>query len=412
MMGIHLESLLSNKNVHWLERKLGWKDALPFGSFVIDVAAATVYECSGSKVKGKDIIRLSDARFLEIYNLLPSKPRDVLRAKLERMREAHSIRLNPSARIKTPCEGSHHSNEEDDNPNPLDVTISEASNTLPLEVRDAFLIFMVELLGTYQDYVVYPSSNLSGNVYRMFSENFQKHNYLAATSSAVRPLLMRVCDTQMFASLIQLREEGRSMEIVFFEKAVAVYKLVSSRPPFAPLLLYSVVDKWMGDSEEQVEKCLSAVRSSGSNMDSSLFDEVIEEGEESEVSEDEEDGEGTNGGKVLSRVRQKRREIFINADLHLHSGFGFPLIIPGPEPTTVASRDKGGREENGDEWPTLDVDKLSSERSAATKRLAPLWKLQLRSSEQVCCMSFLLLIRWPDNINSSDGRHNTVLQGV
>ena len=93
-----------------------------------------------------------------------------------------------------------------------------------LEVRDAFMVFMIDLLGDYPRYLIAPKQDLTEDIYRTFKEQFQVTEYIADCEKSLRPLLEALVETQMFASLLQQRSESQQFSLVFFESAAEVLR--------------------------------------------------------------------------------------------------------------------------------------------------------------------------------------------
>ena len=114
------------------------------------------------------------------------------------------------------------------------------------EVRDLFLLLMVDVLGEYTPHIILPSRDTtSTDTYRTFDEGFQVESYLASFDTPRRALASAIVQTQMFSYFIQRRVEGSDPGICFFERAAAYLKenkiagltVVSDapRPLLAPL---------------------------------------------------------------------------------------------------------------------------------------------------------------------------------
>lgn len=86
-----------------------------------------------------------------------------------------------------------------------------------LGIRDAFMVFMIDLLGNYPNYIIPPIEDLSADTYRTFKEEFATNRYLNDADQSIRCVLEALLDTQMFAVLLQARSEGGQYHIVFFE---------------------------------------------------------------------------------------------------------------------------------------------------------------------------------------------------
>ena len=114
------------------------------------------------------------------------------------------------------------------------------------EIRDLFLMLLVDVLGEYTPHIVLPSRvTASTDTYRTFDEGFQVQPYLASFDTPQRTLASAIVQTQMFSYFIQRRVEGSDPGICFYERAVAYLKenktagltqiSDSPRPLLAPL---------------------------------------------------------------------------------------------------------------------------------------------------------------------------------
>ena len=114
------------------------------------------------------------------------------------------------------------------------------------EIKDLFLMLMVDVLGDYTPYIILPSRDTtSTDTYRTFDEGFQVQPYLASFDTPRRALASAMVQTQMFSYFIQRRVEGSDPGICFYERAASYLKenkiagltqvRDSPRPLLAPL---------------------------------------------------------------------------------------------------------------------------------------------------------------------------------
>lgn len=344
MLGIHVDS---EEMDSWFKGRAAWKNELPVGSYVIDITFSMLYECRVNKSKGfKELVVPGEARFISLFNKIPNRAKENLKSKLQAVfeQEMQSHWLTP---------GRRRSLTPDSPLKKLDISLNSlddiASTTAAddasatMEIRDAFLCFMVDLLGPYQDFIVKPSSNLNDEVYRSLDEEFMKSRYVEKSDRGNRALLTVLCNTQMFAAFIQQRQEGRNPGTVFFERAVAISRRFKSKPP---LPLYLLVESVKGHGLDQ-------------SVDQSLS--------------------STPGGsaRASDEMIANRREILDKKDLHLHCGG--PLIIPGP----ATPAEESDEHQPSEYWSRLDGEKLSKERQNALVRLEALRHLACRHVVEV-----------------------------
>ena len=94
-----------------------------------------------------------------------------------------------------------------------------------LELRDAFMLFMIDIIGpSYTRFILPPPEDMAADTYRTFQESFDTFAYLEDADKDLRPLLSRLLETQMFAFLIQQRSEGSHTSLSFFEGAAELVR--------------------------------------------------------------------------------------------------------------------------------------------------------------------------------------------
>lgn len=228
-----------------------------------------------------------------------------------------------------------------------------------LDVRDAFMVFMVDLLGDYSKYIILPVQDLSQDVYRTFKEEFSASEYLADTDRNLRPLIESLLETQMFAVLLQQRSESSQFGLVFFESAtemlremglnagghgrpqgswtmskgvdlpVPLYKLLSQRRYASLVEAHSIRHNKSAGPLEKALARLEALESFNRTSDDAAHDGDHDgDGDDDDEDEREESNENTRDSKDI------RQEIDTSIDLHLHDCDYGPLVVPGP---TLAS---------------------------------------------------------------------------
>ena len=195
--------------------------ALPYLSdpiFIVDLDHDRVMDAEG---KG-DCLQAMDG--LPILDAL----RDRVKAELESagmgpVRSAEALRERDSAFELPAAPGAEGAEGSGSGPGELLLT----PKLSPDVVRDAFLVFMCELLGPYTRFFNSQEATsgrdgadaaASAGVFGAFDVQA----FVAAADKAARPLLERLVLTQMFAALVQQRtEHGRGVDrLVFFETCV------------------------------------------------------------------------------------------------------------------------------------------------------------------------------------------------
>ena len=99
--------------------------------------------------------------------------------------------------------------------------------SFPQRVRDAFLVFMIDLLSEYQHYIIPPDAGISSNSstqFRTFQEMFHISQYVGEADIRSRGFLEKLVETQMFTYLVQQRHEGISQSLLFYEECAALLR--------------------------------------------------------------------------------------------------------------------------------------------------------------------------------------------
>jgi hypothetical protein len=183
-----------------------WLDGLPLqlGTYVVDLTADAIYE-----FKGESAELLKKNQVEALTATMPPNARRRLHKKLSLI--ARSFELGPQ---KTPL---------DQFDSAFEFHLPEASGKVDwgrfptLVIRDSFMVFMVDMLGSYTKYIIPPCQDLDADTYRTFKEEFDVREYLGHAQRGSRAILERLMETQMFAELLQRRAEGSSYALAFFE---------------------------------------------------------------------------------------------------------------------------------------------------------------------------------------------------
>ena len=297
--------------------------------------------------------------------------------------------------------------------NRSNISTSKWANFPTLEVRDAFMVFMIDLLGDYWKYIVHPKQDLAEDVYRTFKEQFNTVDYLADSDKNTRLLLENLLETQMFAVLLQQRAERSQFSVAFFENAsellremglsagghgkqqmgywttskgldlpVPMYKLLGQRR-------YASVVEMQHQDNETKEKS-SKQRSAGPLERAVARLEAMESFKKS-YTDDEDDyefmleAEDSDKTEDKERDNSERRCELDRAngnDLNLHDKDYGPLIIPGPTLMNFQGSSQGasmfvGGVRRGstvqyiyqDGWPTLDEKNINAAKNAIHNNL-------------------------------------------
>jgi hypothetical protein len=180
------------------------------GTYIVDLSANAMYQFDGKASE-----RLTPANVETLLKSLPLGPKLRLKAKLQRV--SSEYRIGPQTVGFEEFDSAFDFQSQDDS----QVTAVKWEQFPTLEVRDAFMVFMVDFLGDYPAYVIPPIEDMTvEDTYRTFREEFSVNDYLDdAGDVATRASLELLMETQMFAVLLQERSEGSHYAVVFFEQA-------------------------------------------------------------------------------------------------------------------------------------------------------------------------------------------------
>lgn len=179
---------------HKYARQRQWTRSLQPGTYVVDLTENDILLCSGSDRF------LQPAKVNRLLKCLPYGPRERLRSKLKDLIEVHSLGPDVVPPVGREC-----------------VPFPD------LELRDACMVFMCDLLWDYPAFVRDPASRPLGGFHSLEAE-FRISDFLHSAPSPLRSFLTAFTKTQMFSVLIQSRTEGSSHSIAFFERASALLR--------------------------------------------------------------------------------------------------------------------------------------------------------------------------------------------
>eukprot|EP01034_Spumella_vulgaris_P022474 gene22474-28602_t len=226
MIGIHVNEASadqddrrpgSGKNAAWQQsatknfaKSLHLSHSIVAGTYIVDLSADALYQFDG---KGSE--RLTPANVETLLKSLPLGPKLRLRAKLQRV--SNEYRIGPQTVGFEEFDSAFDFQSQDDS----QVTAKKWEEFPTLEIRDAFMVFLVDFLGDYPAYVIPPIEDMTvEDTYRTFREEFSVSDYLEdAGDVATKASLELLMETQMFAVLLQERSEGSHYSVVFFEQA-------------------------------------------------------------------------------------------------------------------------------------------------------------------------------------------------
>jgi hypothetical protein len=188
------------------------------GTYVVDLTSSSIYQFNGKHVE------LLNANHIEnLLRVVPHGPRLRLRDKLRLIADEYHIapQISGLEEFDSAFDFQSHNVEGDDS---TSVSAKKWEQFPTLDVRDAFLSLMIDILGDYTQYIIPPTEDLTADTFRTFKEEFAVKEYLQDADGSCKVLLGLLMETQMFAVLLQQRSEGTSHAIVFFERAAALQR--------------------------------------------------------------------------------------------------------------------------------------------------------------------------------------------
>ena len=199
-----------------------WRESIPSGAYIVDLNGDAIFRHNGD-----DIEQLSRQELNDLLESFPRLPRRRLIRALQDITTAHQI---GPAFGSTKVALAEYDSAFDMHKPAMNLDGTYASNVhsrkFPTaEVRDAFLVFMVDVLREYQCYIIPPDTNLdSSNKFRTFQEMFYISQYIGNAGAGGRAYLERLVETQMFVYLVQQRHEGTSQSLFFYEKCATLLR--------------------------------------------------------------------------------------------------------------------------------------------------------------------------------------------
>jgi hypothetical protein len=173
---------------------------LILGTYIVDLSSNKILQGDGYNE-----ILLTSNQLKSLSNTLPYGPKKRIEKKL------HSI-INKFI----PKNSRNHLELFD---SAFDIS-SNNENIPSLVIRDMFMVFMVDILGNYSKYIVpINPGEYNTDTYRTFKESYMVEDYINDADSTMRPLILKLSETQMFAVLVQKRIDCNDNSLVFFDNA-------------------------------------------------------------------------------------------------------------------------------------------------------------------------------------------------
>jgi len=193
-----------------------WVDGMTVGTYVVDLNENAIFQYRG----GSDAEQLEYREISALLDAFPTLPRKRLQGMLERV--ANDFSMGPSTSSLEQFDSAFDMKPQ--------ITAQENKSTVweffpTAELRDWFLVFMIDILGSYGPYVIPPEEAAGKSAFRTFQEQFRVSDYVnSLTEVKKRPFLEKLVETQMFSFFLQQRADGSSQGPAFFEEAAKLYR--------------------------------------------------------------------------------------------------------------------------------------------------------------------------------------------
>lgn len=204
----------SNSNIQALKRD-GWLKNISPGTYVIDLSANLIFQFDG-KVE----VQFNQSKVNALVHTLPLGPRARLYNKLDRISKKYKIGPQKSGRKHFDSVFDFHGEIDEGE----EISMKEWKKFPTLDIRDSFMVLMVDILGDYPKYIIPPSEDMTADIYRTFQEAFYIEEYLSDADDSMHVLLKSLIETQMFAVLMQQRSEASEYSIVFFDQCSSILR--------------------------------------------------------------------------------------------------------------------------------------------------------------------------------------------
>ena len=404
-----------------------FKQSLQSGTYIVDLSDNEIYVHNGISCE-----LLNTTKLNSLVKAFPANARKRLVNKLQSIATAYKI--GPQLTGLEVFDSAFEFQVVDDS----SISSRKWAKFPTLEIRDAFMVFMIDLLGDIPKYIIPPVQDLSADVYRTFKEQFATSEYLSDSDRTTRPILEALLETQMFAVLLQQRAELSQYSLVFFENAASLLREMGlsagghgrpqgiwtqSKGVDLPICLYKLLGQKRyaslfeipnQDSSEvhyfknkpggPLERAIARLEALESFRKSDEDDEDDEDYEE----DDDEYIEVTDElvrSSIISPEEERQRdntelrnEIDRSEDLHLYDYDYGPLILPGPTALDFASLSSEASDsevksvqrrgsvvvfsyEKG--WPKLDEKLLRSSEKAIHEKLSIIREARIFSMEKI-----------------------------
>lgn len=196
-----------------------WARHLIRGTFIVDLTKNVILEFDGEN----EVVMLP-SKAAAILKTLPPGPKRRLEAALHKIATEYKIGPQVTALEQFDSAFDFFPYVEGD------ITEAQWDRFPTAELRDAFMVYMIDVLGNYAKYMISPIALGLGDgasEFRTFKESFYVEEYLAVSNEYnMKHLTELLLETQMFSVLIQQRNEACNPCLVFYERAAALLRLL------------------------------------------------------------------------------------------------------------------------------------------------------------------------------------------
>jgi len=204
----------TSSNIYALKRD-GWLKNISPGTYVIDLSANLIFQYDG---KGE--VQFNQSKVNALVHTLPLGPRARLYNKLDRIAKKYRIGPQKTGRKHFDSVFDFHGEIDESE----EISMKEWKKFPTLDIRDSFMVLMIDILGDYPKYIIPASEDMTADTYRTFQEAFYIEEYLSDADDSMHVLLKSLLETQMFAVLMQQRAEASEYSTVFFEQCSSLLR--------------------------------------------------------------------------------------------------------------------------------------------------------------------------------------------
>ena len=196
-----------------------WSAHLIRGTYMVDLTRNVILEFDG-----ENEVPMLPSKITAILKTLPPGPKRRLETALNKISTEYKI--GPQVTSLEQFDSAFDSVPYVEG----DITEAQWERFPTSELRDAFMVYMIDILGNYAKYMISPISlgvSDGASEFRTFRESFHIEEYLSVSHEYnMKHLTELLLETQMFSVLIQQRNEASNPCLVFYERAAALLRLL------------------------------------------------------------------------------------------------------------------------------------------------------------------------------------------